>query len=310
MFSNMAYIYEVYKERSFSKAAKNLYISQPALSAAIKKVENKIGMPIFERSINPIRLTECGEKYIKTIEGIMDLQNDFTSQIENLGNLFTGKIVVGGSSMFASFLLPSMVVDFKKMYPNVKISLVEEHTSVLEKRLLDGSIDIVIDNLVFSKLIYNKIDFIEEHLLLAVPKSISDELNLHSYFSAEDIKNNLHCDAKGIDISLFKNYPFVYLRSHNDTRERAEKICFEANFTPQVTLKLDQQISSYHITDFGVGISFISDTLIKKIAPTDKIAFFKIDSSHAKRSVHFHYKRNKYCTNAMKAFFSIAEKHK
>ena len=52
MFHSMQYIYEVYKERSFSKAAANLYISQPSLSAAVKKVEEKIGAPIFDRSVS------------------------------------------------------------------------------------------------------------------------------------------------------------------------------------------------------------------------------------------------------------------
>lgn len=61
MFSGMNYVYEVYKEQSFSKAAENLYISQPALSSMIKKIETKIGMPLFDRSTSPIQLTECGK---------------------------------------------------------------------------------------------------------------------------------------------------------------------------------------------------------------------------------------------------------
>ena len=75
MFNSMNYVYEVYKERSFSKAAANLYISQPSLSAAVKKVEEKIGAPIFDRSVSPIKLTECGRHYIKAVEEIMDIQN-------------------------------------------------------------------------------------------------------------------------------------------------------------------------------------------------------------------------------------------
>ena len=73
MFSGMNYVYEVYKEQSFSKAAENLYIAQPALSSMIKKIETKIGMPLFDRSTSPIQLTECGKKYIKTAEKIMDV---------------------------------------------------------------------------------------------------------------------------------------------------------------------------------------------------------------------------------------------
>ena len=67
MFNSMNYVYEVYKERSFSKAAANLYISQPSLSATVKKVEERIGSPIFDRSVSPIQLTECGQHYIKAV---------------------------------------------------------------------------------------------------------------------------------------------------------------------------------------------------------------------------------------------------
>lgn len=64
MFQGMEYVYEVYKERSFSKAAANLFISQPSLSANVKRIEKKIGYPIFDRSTKPLGLTECGRHYI------------------------------------------------------------------------------------------------------------------------------------------------------------------------------------------------------------------------------------------------------
>ena len=62
MFQGMEYIYEVYKEKSFSKAAAALFISQPSLSANVKRVENRIGYPIFDRSTKPLQLTEVGKK--------------------------------------------------------------------------------------------------------------------------------------------------------------------------------------------------------------------------------------------------------
>ncbi|MBP2659260.1 MAG: transcriptional regulator, LysR family [Firmicutes bacterium] len=75
MFKGKEYIYEVYKEKSFSKAAQNLYISQPALSAAIKKIERRLDCCIFDRSSNPVQLTEAGTEYVKSIEKIMDIEN-------------------------------------------------------------------------------------------------------------------------------------------------------------------------------------------------------------------------------------------
>lgn len=70
MFQSMNYIYEIYKTGSFSKAAKNLYLTQPALSIAVKKEEKELGQPIFERGSSKIRLTEAGKAYIKSVEVI------------------------------------------------------------------------------------------------------------------------------------------------------------------------------------------------------------------------------------------------
>lgn len=81
MFQSMRYIYEIYREKSFSRAAKNLYISQPTLSAAVKKAEAEIGFPLFDRSTSPISLTEYGRQYIRSAEIIMDAENSFTNYI-------------------------------------------------------------------------------------------------------------------------------------------------------------------------------------------------------------------------------------
>ena len=70
MFQTLKYVYEIYKEGSFSRAAKNLYISQPSLSATIKKLEQDIGVTIFDRSTTPVQLTDAGKVYIETTRQI------------------------------------------------------------------------------------------------------------------------------------------------------------------------------------------------------------------------------------------------
>ena len=111
MFSGMNYVYEVYKERSFSKAAENLYISQPALSAMIKKVENKVGMPLFDRSTNPIQLTDCGKRYIKTAEKIMDLDERF----KNSDQLRTYEFRIKGDSHAAGKTIGELEMNLAAM---------------------------------------------------------------------------------------------------------------------------------------------------------------------------------------------------
>ena len=117
MFDGKEYVYAVYEEKSFSKAAQKLYITQPALSTAIKKVEKKIGTPIFDRSTSPIGLTPGGEVYIDAIEKLFALEQNTLNQLNNLNGLLAGKLSVGGTIFFTSFVLPGVLSEFSHRYP-------------------------------------------------------------------------------------------------------------------------------------------------------------------------------------------------
>ena len=83
MLDAMDYVYEVYLEKSFSAAAKKLFVSQPALSASVKKVEKSLGITIFDRSTNPISLTPAGRVCIESIEQMRALQNNMINQLND-----------------------------------------------------------------------------------------------------------------------------------------------------------------------------------------------------------------------------------
>lgn len=310
MFSSMKYVYEVYKERSFSKAAQNLYISQPSLSATIKKAEDKIGAPIFDRSTNPIQLTEVGKQYIKSLEEIMDIQNSFDNYVNNLNELKTGQLSIGGSNFFTSFILPPLITEFTHKYPLVKIHLLESDTASLKNMLLHGSLDLVIDNYDFYDPAYTTQFFAHETLILAVPKRLDSNTAAEKYqLTYKDIINKKHLKEKTptVPLKFFENDPFIFLRTGNDTRRRAEKICEDHKLSPKVILKLDQQITSYNVACYGMGIAFVSDTLIHKTKPDPNIIYYKLDDPYAKRNIYFYYKQSKYVTRAMEEFLKIVD---
>ena len=155
MFQGMKYVYEVYKEKSFSKASASLFISQPSLSANVKRIENRIGSPIFDRSTKPLQLTEVGEHYIQAIEKIMDIENNLENFIRDLGDLKTGTLNIGGSNFFSSWVLPSLIADFSQKFPNIQISLVEESSANLSLLLQAGKLDLMIDNCILDEQIFD-----------------------------------------------------------------------------------------------------------------------------------------------------------
>ena len=309
MFNNAEYVFEVYKERSFSKAAQNLYISQPALSVAIKRIEARIGEPLFDRSTNPVGLTECGQKYVEVVRQMMDLKDNFINYLNDLQELKTGVIHVGGSNLFTSCILPPIITEFNRRYPRVEISVTEANTPLLDEKLMDGTLDLILDNYIFDASTHASRLYRTEQLLLAVPASfpvceklkayqISREAVIDGSFQAEEVAP--------APIKTFEKLPFILLKAGNDTRDRALRIFSKNGMLPNIGLNLDQQMTSYNVCRQGLGISFVSDTLIRSMPADTDVVFFKLDPTLSARNVCFFYKKARYVTRAMEEFLNMA----
>lgn len=309
MFQGMEYVYAVYKEKSFSKAAEKLYISQPSLSANVKREELSIGYPIFDRSTKPIGLTEPGKHYIETAEKIMTLQNEFAEFINDWGNLRNGKLVLGGSSLYSSWILPLLIHDFSKKYPLIDISLIESTTPKLEKMLLNWDIDLLLDNLEMDENIYERCLYQTEHLVLAVPRSFKINALLEEYqISEESIRDLsfLEDSVPFVDLSNFSQESFILLKSGNATRKQAVELCHEHGFNPNILYETEQVLTAYNVTCSGMGISFISDTLIYSIPTFPNIVFYKLDPKKCERTLNFYWKKGRYFNKIMEEFLKDA----
>lgn len=310
MFRGKKYIYEVYKEQSFSKAAQNLYISQPALSASIKKIEKRLGCAIFDRSSNPVHLTEAGTEYVKSIEKIMDVENRFENYLSHLNQLKTGRLSIGASNVFASFILPEIITKFTAKYPSIKVNLAEANSTQLEEQLFSGAVDFVFDNNPRNELIYEEHFFYSECLILTVPQKFSSNSFAQEYqLSIDDIRRGIHLkpETKPVPLSFFAHDPCIFLRTGNDTRIRADKIFQENGITPKIILELDQLATAFNVSCSGMGISIISDILAQKTIHASDMLYYKIDSPHTVRDVFFYNKQNKYITKAMEEFIKITQ---
>lgn len=107
MKQEMQYIYQVYQSGSFSKAAQALYLTQPALSIAIQKVEAEIGMPLFIRDKKPLELTDAGKVYIEKVKEILHLEAELSKELSDLSSLNIGNLVLGGTHYLNSYPLAS-----------------------------------------------------------------------------------------------------------------------------------------------------------------------------------------------------------
>ena len=308
MFVWKKYVYEVYKERSFTKAAQNLYISQPSLSARIKKIEEIIGEPLFDRSTTPLQLTEVGKVYIEAAEEITQIEQRVENYINDLAGLKTGNLAVGASTLFAAYVVPSLITQFNQKFPDVHIQLIEGNTAELEEMLGSNALDFVIDNYHYDSILYNKELYCEENILLAVPKhfAVNEELGMYQ-LSYKNIKNKNYLSRKypAVPLGRFANLPFIMLTQGNDTRTRGDRLCRNVGFKPNIVLEFNQQSTAYMASSTQLGATFISDILVSQLPAFENLVYYKLDGEEAKRKVFFYYKTHKYKTRVMEEFIRM-----
>ena len=129
---------------TITAAAKQLYISQPSLSQTLRQIEDEVGTPLFDRSTSPFHLTYAGERYLKAVEAMLDIETRLKEEIESTRRDDGGRLRLGISVTRAMQVLPDVIPIFTKAYPNVTIELTEAASASLEGLLQKGQIDLAL----------------------------------------------------------------------------------------------------------------------------------------------------------------------
>ena len=311
MQNTLLYIYEVYRERSFSRAAKNLFISQPALSACIKKVEQEIGMQLFDRSSLPIGLTEAGELYIHAIQKIMAAENELSTQISELSNLDRGHLVIGGANFFSAYMLPPIIRAFSDLYPGVDLEITESDTNLRYTDSVQAGIDLILDGGTCDTQMFDRAVLFNECVIFAVPR----DNPLNKQFSDcaltyEDIVRQKHrtSKARAVDIRAFEGEKLVLLKRGHDMHMRSASICDHAGFTPRNVVYVNQLSTAANMAAQGLGCCFVTDTLVR-MTPMDRqaLVYYVVADPIAWREVFIAWHRKGVKTKVMEQFVSIAQ---
>jgi LysR family transcriptional regulator, hydrogen peroxide-inducible genes activator len=181
--TQLEYIVAVYNHGSFSVAASHCFVTQPTLSMQIQKLEDELGVTIFDRSRNPIAATDIGEKLIRQAKVILDERDRFQNLVEDVKGEFTGILKIGIIPTIAPFLLPLFLQKFVNKYPKIELIFDELTTAEIISGLNRSSLDFgilalpVYDSGIIAKSLYYEpfVGFIPEHHKLFRKKKLDVE---------------------------------------------------------------------------------------------------------------------------------------
>ena len=140
----LLYIKTIADEKSMTRAAQKLYVTQPSLSHCVTTIEKSLGTPLFRRTSAGLLLTYAGEKYYRMACEVLRVYSAFESEIAEESELASGRITIGITNYLATDMLPRMLPEFNKKYPGIELRVIEETTGEMEKSLLSGRLDFAI----------------------------------------------------------------------------------------------------------------------------------------------------------------------
>ncbi|WP_374711778.1 LysR family transcriptional regulator [Symbiobacterium terraclitae] len=166
---HIRYFVSVARHRSFTRAAAENMVAQPSLSQQIRRLEEELGAPLFDRSQTPVRLTDAGEALLPHAEAILRQVEAARAAVEERLGLRSGRLVLGSLPMTGSRLLPRAITAYRRRYPGIQVILREESTLRLTELALSGETDLTLTTLPPGSPDLDWQPLLTEPILLALP---------------------------------------------------------------------------------------------------------------------------------------------
>lgn len=306
MRNEQEYIYMVYQKGSFSKAAQALYLTQPALSIAIQKVESEIGMPLFDRSQKPLALTEAGRIYIEALEEMKLLENRLQSQLLDLTSMNVGNVRIGATSYLLSCILPPVLLRFKKQYPGITLDIVEAGSYELRELLKDQKLDMMFLSRIEEHPFFEGRPAFQDRIIVAVPANLPVNKRIKEFaMTGTDIQMGRPWreDQPCIDLKVLKEVPFILLESKYELRRRSDRFFEECGIQPEVCMEVSQIVTAYTLAQARVGATFIPDRAVT--GNCEDLLFYKLDSPYSDRNMQIATNKKSYISSPVKRFIEV-----
>jgi DNA-binding transcriptional LysR family regulator len=279
-------------EKSFTRAADMLFVSQPSLSKQIKALENRLNISLINRKNNNISLTEGGKLFLDYAERILALCEESCRALNDLKTGDRGNLTVGASQTIGTYLLPRVLALFAQNYPQINIKVQVDSTRIIAKNIMDKEIDIaVVGGNVPEELQKNLEieDFVNDELILILPKS--HPFALKKQINKEDL---YHLN-------------FITLNSNSTIRKLIDNILFQNNIRTKqfhIIMQLNSIEAIKTAVSLGLGAAFISSSAIEKEIELETIEIVTIENIKITRTLSIITNPDCYRSKAVDFFYN------
>jgi DNA-binding transcriptional LysR family regulator len=289
--AQLEFFLRVVEEKSFSKAADRVYRTQPAVSIAIRRLEEEVGAPLLDRSQKSPALTEAGEVVFEYAQRIIGLRDKARLAVAELRELQKGRVRIGANESTSLYLLPELTLQFRAQHPQVKVEIQRQQSDLLPRAVLDRRVD-------FALMAYEPTD----RDLESFPVH-KDQLALIMSVNHRLVRR------KSVKVKELGKESFL---AHNITSASRTMVVetFEAHNTPlNITLELATIETIKRFVRRDLGLAIVPRMCVNEELERGLLATVPIKELSYTRTLWATHRRGVTFSHAAEAFLALLRKH-
>jgi LysR family hydrogen peroxide-inducible transcriptional activator len=284
----LRYFCAVAETGSFTRAAAREQVAQPSLSQQIMKLEEELGVRLFDRLGRAVRLTEPGQLFLPRARTILSELRAAKEEVAEKQSTVSGRVCVGVIPTIAPYFLPPRIALFSRKYPHATITVMEDVTVRLMDRLRGGLVDLAIMALPARGHDLECYPLRTERLFAILPKG-------HALSRKRSLK-----------MKELRDEPFLLLRDDHCFRDTAIEVCKHARILPQVVFESGQFSSILGMVAAGLGVSIVPEMALEKRPDCSSVL---ITDERASRTVGVAALKGHFLGRAPRAFLDHLRAH-
>ncbi|TFV55375.1 LysR family transcriptional regulator [Mycobacterium sp. PS03-16] len=242
----LEYLVAVAEERSFTRAARRVHVAQPAVSAAVARLERELGEPLLDRSSRQVTTTAAGEAALTHARAALAAVADVRRAVGELSGLMRGSVAIGTVTSH-SVDMPALLAEFHQAHPAVEITLGTEDSDALIEGVRSGRLDVVIASVGAGE----------------VPDGLAVEV-----VTDEEIEAAVHRDdawrrRRTVPLAALAERPLIALPAGTGIRRRLDEACTAAGVTPRVAFEASTPIEVAALAAHGLGVAIVPESVAR-----------------------------------------------
>lgn len=279
---------------SFSKAAKQLFLTQPTISAHISSLEKELNARFFVRNTKEVKLSDDGKELYRYARQMIDLQKKIEERFETGKSESKHLITIAASTIPAQYLLPEILMKFNERYPKEQVKLLETDSSQVVTKIIDHMVDVGFTGTVLEKKHCKYIPFYKDELVVITPNTEKYQV--------------LHQNIE--DISWISGECLIMREEGSGTRKEAGKQLRNAGINLdklKIIASIENQETIKKSVKQGMGISIISRLAAEEEAKSGDLLTFPIPKTDQGRDINLVYNKNYQMSKSAERFIKVVK---